>query len=70
MDRDDDDMAGISTLKYFSAATSSNATPSDANYDGGDATWYYFDKSSSINIVSIIYYLFILLLAACYNVQL
>ena len=75
-DREDGDMTGISTLKYFGdsnsgqmargwryltdnpedsddndedfsfgVATSSNATPSNAAYDGGDGAWYYFDNS-------------------------
>lgn len=74
-EREDGDMTGISTLKYFGdsnsgqmargwryltddpedsddndqdfsfgVATSSNATPSDAEFDG-DGAWYYFDNS-------------------------
>lgn len=73
--RENGDMTGISTLKYFGdinegqmargwrylmddpensdddrdfsfgAATSSNATPSNAEYDGGDGAWYYFDNN-------------------------
>lgn len=75
-EREEGDMTGISTLKYFGdsnsgqmargwhyliddpedsedddmdfsfgPATSSNATPSNADYDGGDGAWYYFDNS-------------------------
>lgn len=74
-EREDGDMTGISTLKYFGdsnsgqmargwryitddpkdsedhnndfsfgTATSGNAAPSDAEFDG-DGAWYYFDNS-------------------------
>lgn len=75
-ERQNGDMTGITTLKYFGdgnsgqmargwryltedpqdsddgdddfnfgPATSSNATPSNASYDGGDGAWYYFDNN-------------------------